>query len=92
MNSFCQTHEREARVQQLEFELRRARSRGDDWMQNEDEYLRLNVEVKRLEEKLEEKQRDAQENLDELIRKNNEVLELRYELERSPAATARTSS
>ena len=75
--------EKERSISELIFDLRRARQAAGegDWAQREEEYMRLHLQLKRLEEELQTSRRNEQQNAERLLDAEHQILELRFERE-----------
>lgn len=75
--------EKERSISELVFDLRRARQAAGegDWAQREEEYMRLNLQLRRLEEELQSSRRNEQQSGERLLDAEHQILELRFERE-----------
>lgn len=75
--------EKERSISELVFDLRRARQAAGegDWAQQEEEYMRLNLQLRRLEEELQSSRRNEQQSGERLLDAEHQILELRFERE-----------
>jgi len=80
-----EVEERERLIADLTFDLRRARAAaGDsDWAQREEEYMRLSVQSRKLEEELSARKRAEAELADKLLEQEHQCMELRFDKEQA---------
>eukprot|EP00933_Yihiella_yeosuensis_P049039 TRINITY_DN455_c0_g2_i1.p1 TRINITY_DN455_c0_g2~~TRINITY_DN455_c0_g2_i1.p1 ORF type:complete len:1580 (-),score=424.29 TRINITY_DN455_c0_g2_i1:582-5279(-) len=83
--------EKERTVAELLFDLRRARgaSAEGDWAQREEEFMRLNLQNRKLEEEVSAHKRAENEALERLLEQEHQVMELRFDREQVESHTAR---
>jgi chromosome segregation ATPase len=89
-----QLEEKERTVAELLFDLRRARSAASegDWAQREEEYMRLNLQNRKLEDELAAHKHSEQELAERLLEQEHLVMELRFDREQVHHRTARLES
>jgi len=90
----AQLEEKERALAETVFDLHRARRAAgeSDWDQREEEFMRLNLQIRKLEEELTAKARAEQEAADRLLEQEHQVMELRFEREQVQGRTARLES
>ncbi|CAJ1429289.1 unnamed protein product, partial [Effrenium voratum] len=90
----AELEEKERVVSELIFDLRRARQAAGegDWAQREEEYMRLNLQLRRLEEELATSRHGERECGDRLLEAEHQMLELRFDREQVNQRTARLES
>jgi len=83
--------EKECAVADLEFDLRRARgtAAGDRWAQQEEEYMRLNLQVRQLEEEIGARKKTEAELQDRLLDQEHQAMDLRFDCEQSRTKSKR---
>eukprot|EP00397_Hematodinium_sp_SG-2012_P000060 GEMP01000060.1.p1 GENE.GEMP01000060.1~~GEMP01000060.1.p1 ORF type:complete len:3670 (+),score=1304.13 GEMP01000060.1:198-11207(+) len=71
----------EAKVKNLQFDLKRARSArlGDDWSAKEEEYMRLTLNNERLEEDVAEKDTELKQLRQQLLKEEHRTMELLFD-------------
>lgn len=90
----AELEEKERSMADLIFDLRRARAAaGDgDWAQKEEEYMRLNLQNRRLEEEIVAKRRSEHEQSERILEQEHQIMELRFEREQVQSRSARLES
>eukprot|EP00930_Biecheleria_cincta_P032429 TRINITY_DN22508_c0_g1_i1.p1 TRINITY_DN22508_c0_g1~~TRINITY_DN22508_c0_g1_i1.p1 ORF type:complete len:4404 (-),score=1151.18 TRINITY_DN22508_c0_g1_i1:37-13248(-) len=90
----AELEEKERSMADLIFDLRRARAAaGDgDWAQKEEEYMRLNLQNRRLEEEIAGKRRSEHELSERILDQEHQLMELRFEREQVQSRSARLES
>ncbi|CAK9055858.1 unnamed protein product [Durusdinium trenchii] len=83
--------DKERHVSELIFDLKRARSAAGegDWAQREEEYMRLNLQLRRLEEELTASRRNEQQSAERLLDAEHQILELRFDREQGQHRSSR---
>ncbi|CAE8643096.1 unnamed protein product [Polarella glacialis] len=83
--------EKERTVEELLFDLRRARGAAleGDWAQKEEELMSMNLHNRKLEEELASRKRSEQDIADRLLEQEHQVMEFRFEREQGQTRCSR---